>query len=124
MLDNRSNEGMHMRQNHGGCDPRHRDNHMKDLQQFYMRLASNLERWWTSRKDKRHAAVLLRNHAIETPHCHFCGSEGELYDSRYNPKARICKHCALDIAAAFQRGSQPIEEAHTQGVRASRAGPR
>jgi hypothetical protein len=77
---------------------------MKDLQQFYMRLASALERTWTSREDKRHAAILLRNAAIETPHCHFCGGapKGDLYESRYNPKARICKLCAVDIAAEFK----------------------
>jgi len=68
-----------------------------------MRLASNLERAWTSQEDKRHAAILLRNAAIETPHCHFCGSgqQLDLYESRYNPKARICKLCALEIAAKF-----------------------
>ncbi len=77
---------------------------MKDLQQFYMRLASALERIWTSREDKRHAAILLRNAAIETPHCHFCGCgpQGDLYESRYNPKARICKLCAVDIAAQLK----------------------
>jgi hypothetical protein len=77
---------------------------MKDLQQFYMGLASALERLWTSREDKRHAAILLRNAAIETPHCHFCGCGPQvaLYESRYNPKARICKLCALDIAAEFK----------------------
>ena len=76
---------------------------MKDLQRFYMRLASALERAWTSRRDKRHAAILLRNAAIETPHCHFCGCgpKAELYESRYNPKARICKLCAVEIAAQF-----------------------
>jgi hypothetical protein len=77
---------------------------MKDLQRFYMQLASALERIWTSTEDKRHAAILLRNAAIETPHCHFCGcdSKCELYESRYNPKARICKLCAADIAAEFK----------------------
>ncbi len=77
---------------------------MKDLQRFYMRLASALERAWTSREDKRHAAILLRNAAIETPHCHFCGCDprGDLYESRYNPKARICKLCATEIAAEFK----------------------
>jgi hypothetical protein len=82
---------------------------MKDLQQFYMRLASNLERIWTSRQDKRHAAILLRNAAIETPHCHFCGcgQKVDLYESRYNPKARICKLCALEIAAKF--GPRPSQ---------------
>jgi hypothetical protein len=86
---------------------------MKDLQQFYMRLASALERAWTSREDKRHAAILLRNAAIETPHCHFCGSgsKEDLYESRYNPKARICKLCARDIAAQFNaRATQPSED--------------
>jgi hypothetical protein len=74
---------------------------MKDLQQYYMQLASNLERLWTSLEDKRHAAILLRNAAIETPHCHFCGcgQKADLYESRYNPKARICKLCAVEIAA-------------------------
>jgi hypothetical protein len=77
---------------------------MKDLQRFYMRLASALERTWTSQEDKRHAAILLRNAAIETPHCHFCGCgpKGELYESRYNPKARICKLCAVEIAAELK----------------------
>ena len=77
---------------------------MKDLQRFYMQLASSLERTWTRLEDKRHAAILLRNAAIETPHCHFCGcdSKSELYESRYNPKARICKLCAFDIAAEFK----------------------
>ena len=77
---------------------------MKDLQRFYMQLASALERTWTRLEDKRHAAILLRNAAIETPHCHFCGcdSKTELYESRYNPKARICKLCAVDIAAEFK----------------------
>jgi hypothetical protein len=77
---------------------------MKDLQQFYIRLASELERTWTSQEDKRHAAILLRNAAIETPHCHFCGCgpEGDLYESRYNPKARICKLCAQEIAGSFK----------------------
>jgi hypothetical protein len=81
---------------------------MKDLQRFYMQLASALELMWTSRQDKRHAAILLRNAAIETPHCHFCGcdSAGELYESRYNPKARICKLCAMDIAAQFKAAGQ------------------
>lgn len=78
---------------------------MKDLQRFYIQLASSLENRWTSKQDKRHAAILLRNAAIETPHCHFCGcdSTGDLYESRYNPKARICKLCALDIAAQFKQ---------------------
>jgi hypothetical protein len=77
---------------------------MKDLQRFYLRLASALERTWTSQEDKRHAAILLRNAAIETPHCHFCGCDpkGELYESRYNPKARICRLCAMEIAADFK----------------------
>ena len=81
---------------------------MKDLQRFYMQLASSLELMWTSQQDKRHAAILLRNAAIETPHCHFCGcdSAGELYESRYNPKARICKLCAMDIAAQFKASGQ------------------
>jgi hypothetical protein len=86
---------------------------MKDLQRFYMQLASALELTWTSQQDKRHAAILLRNAAIETPHCHFCGcdSGGELYESRYNPKARICKLCAVDIAAQFKsQSSQPTPE--------------
>jgi len=86
---------------------------MKDLQQFYMRLASALELAWTSREDKRHAAILLRNAAIETPHCHFCGcaSKCDLYESRYNPKARICKLCAVEIAAKFNaRATQPSED--------------
>jgi hypothetical protein len=80
---------------------------MKDLQRFYMQLASSLELRWTSQQDKRHAAILLRNAAIETPHCHFCGCDaaGELYESRYNPKARICKLCAVDIAAQFRSQS-------------------
>lgn len=87
---------------------------MKDLQRFYMQLASSLELLWTSQQDKRHAAILLRNAAIETPHCHFCGcdSAGELYESRYNPKARICKLCAMDIAAQFRAagtGSQSVQ---------------
>ncbi len=80
---------------------------MKDLQRFYLQLASALEELWTSQQDKRHAAILLRNAAIETPHCHFCGcdSRGDLYESRYNPKARICKLCAVDIAAQFKSQS-------------------
>ena len=80
---------------------------MKDLQQFCIRLASALERPWTSQEDKRHAAILLRNAAIETPHCHFCGCDprGDLYESRYNPKARICKLCATEIAAEFKAQS-------------------
>jgi hypothetical protein len=85
---------------------------MKDLQRFYMRLASALECMWTSREDKRHAAILLRNAAIETPHCHFCGcgTKGELYESRYNPKARICKLCAVEIAAILKgRTTQPAQ---------------
>ncbi len=86
---------------------------MKDLQQFYLHLASALEHAWTSKKDKRHAAILLRNAAIETPHCHFCGCEpqGELYESRYNPKARICKLCAVEIAAQFNvRATRPPQD--------------
>lgn len=77
---------------------------MKDLQQFYMHLASALERRWTRQEVKRQAAVLLRNHAVETPHCHFCGcsDQAELYDSRYNPKARICRLCAGEIAQVFK----------------------
>lgn len=77
---------------------------MKDLQRFYMQLASALERTWTRLEDKRHAAILLRNAAIETPHCHFCGndSKADLYESRYNPKARICKLCAAEIAEEFK----------------------
>jgi hypothetical protein len=77
---------------------------MKDLQRFYLRLASSLERTWTRREDKRHAAILLRNAAIETPHCHFCGCgpKVDLYESRYNPKARICKLCAVEIAAVLK----------------------
>lgn len=78
---------------------------MKDLRSVYLNLASNLERFWTTWEDKRQAAVLLRNHAIETPHCHFCGADdqSELYDSRYNPKARICRLCAVDIAFQFKK---------------------
>jgi hypothetical protein len=85
---------------------------MKDLQRFYMRLASALERIWTSRKDKRHAAILLRNAAIETPHCHFCGCDpkGDLYESRYNPKARICKFCAAQITAEFKAQATPVTQ--------------
>jgi len=85
---------------------------MKDLQRFYMQLASSLELMWTSQQDKRHAAILLRNAAIETPHCHFCGCDaaGELYESRYNPKARICKLCALDIAAQFRSPSSQLTQ--------------
>lgn len=77
---------------------------MKDLQRFYLHLASALERAWTSQEDKRHAAILLRNAAIETPHCHFCGCGPivTLYESRYNPKARICKLCAVEIAAVLK----------------------
>ena len=77
---------------------------MKDLQRFYMQLASALERTWTRLEDKRHAAILLRNAAIETPQCHFCGndSKADLYESRYNPKARICKLCAAEIAEEFK----------------------
>lgn len=89
---------------------------MKDLQRFYMRLASSLERAWTSQEDKRHAAILLRNAAIETPHCHFCGCGPnlDLYESRYNPKARICKLCAVEIAAALKaQVSQPPPELPT-----------
>jgi len=87
------------------------------LQRFYMQLASALECTWTSRRNKRHAAILLRNAAIETPHCHFCGCgpKGELYESRYNPKARICKLCAADIAAGFKTQLPPP----AQGVSAS-----
>ncbi len=85
---------------------------MKDLQRFYMQLASSLELMWTSQQDKRHAAILLRNAAIETPHCHFCGcdSAGDLYESRYNPKARICKLCAVDIAAQFKSQSAQLTQ--------------
>ena len=86
---------------------------MKDLHRFYLQLASSLELLWTSQQDKRHAAILLRNAAIETPHCHFCGcdSAAGLYESRYNPKARICKLCALDIAAQFKSESlQPTQD--------------
>ncbi len=86
---------------------------MKDLQRFQTELASSLERLWTSRKDKTHAAILLRNAAIQTPHCHFCGCgpAGDLYESRYTAKARICKLCALQIAAEFQgRSAQKAEE--------------
>jgi hypothetical protein len=96
---------------------------MKDLQRFYMRLASALENMWTSREDKRHAAILLRNAAIETPHCHFCGcgSKGELYESRYNPKARICKLCAVEIAAVFKgRTTQPVQNAHAAAALTSK----
>ena len=77
---------------------------MKDLQRFYMGLASALERRWTSHKDKCTAAILLRNAAMATPHCHFCGcgEEGDLHASRYNPKARICRLCAAEIAKAFE----------------------
>lgn len=77
---------------------------MKDLTRFYMRLASALEKRFTSPKDKKHAAILLRNAAIETPHCHFCGNPAkeQLHESRYNPKARICKLCAVDIAEGFK----------------------
>jgi hypothetical protein len=85
---------------------------MKDLQQFYMRLASALERRWTSRTDKHHAAILLRNAAIDTPHCHFCGcgETAELYTSRYNPKARICRYCVREIAKEFgDQGQQGRE---------------
>jgi len=87
---------------------------MKDLQRFYIQLASSLERLWTSRQDKRHAAILLRNAAIETPHCHFCGCDSsggaELYESRYNPKARICKLCAADIHGHFTQKAPSSKE--------------
>jgi hypothetical protein len=68
-----------------------------------MRLADALERVWTRAKDKRHAAILLRDVAVGSPHCHFCGCgpEGDLYDSRYHPRARICRPCAAEIAAEF-----------------------
>lgn len=77
---------------------------MKDLQRFCIQLAGALECMWTSRQDKRQAAILLRNAAIETPHCYFCGGDpqDELYDSRYDPKARICKLCAIEIATHFK----------------------
>lgn len=83
---------------------------MKDLQKFYLRVASALERPWTSYEDKRHAAIFLRNAAIQTPHCHFCGcnDEGDLYESRYNPKARICKLCVTQIAAGFEAQTTPL----------------
>jgi hypothetical protein len=85
----------------------------RPIQRHYMRLSSALERVWTNREDKRHAAILLRNAAIETPHCHFCGcgQNVDLYESRYNPKARICKLCAAEIAAKFHvRRTQPSQE--------------
>jgi hypothetical protein len=92
---------------------------MKDLQRFYLRLASELERAWTSQEDKRHAAILLRNAAIETPHCHFCGCgpKADLYESRYNPKARICKLCAVEIAGILKsQTSQPAAQDLTAAV--------
>lgn len=94
---------------------------MKDLQRFYMRLASALERTWTRREDKRHAAILLRNAAIETPHCYFCGcdAKGDLYESRYNPKARICKLCAVEIAAQFKaQATQSMRDLPTSAAHA------
>jgi hypothetical protein len=34
-----------------------------------------------------------------------------LYESRYNPKARICRLCAREIAAQFNaRATQPSED--------------
>lgn len=87
---------------------------MKDLARVYLALASALERSWTSKAAKRQAAVLLRNAAIQTPHCHFCGVDSkladgqlvELYESRYTPKARICKGCALAIAEQFKQSAE------------------
>ena len=70
---------------------------MKHLQKECLRLASALEGWWPSRDDRRHAAIFLRNAAIETPHCKFCGRDknevGTLYSSRYDPRAHICLEC-------------------------------
>lgn len=74
---------------------------MKDLQKECLRLASAMEGWWPSRDDRRRAAIFLRNAAIETPHCKFCGRDknevGALYSSRYDPRAHICLECVCWI---------------------------
>ena len=46
---------------------------MKDLSKEYKRLASELERCFTRRRDKIRSAIFLRNAAINTPICCFCG---------------------------------------------------
>lgn len=92
---------------------------MKDLQRICLQLASALEKTWTSQRNKRHAAILIRNAAIETPHCHFCGcdSSGDLYESRYNPKARICRGCAVDIAVQFKgTAAQSVADVKTNAT--------
>jgi hypothetical protein len=98
---------------------------MRDLQRVYMRLASALECTWTSYRDKQTAAILLRNAAVQTPHCHFCGcdDEGNLYESRYNPKARVCERCALEIAEVFrtQAAQSPIHRSATIAGRTTTA---
>jgi hypothetical protein len=80
---------------------------MKDLQQFYMRLASALERVWTSREDKRHAAILLRNAAVDTPHCHFCGigPSVELYESPLQPEGKDLQAVRGGDRDAIQRST-------------------
>jgi hypothetical protein len=104
---------------------------MKDLTKFYMRVASALERTWTSREVKCNAAILLRNAAVEMPHCHFCGYGEDvvnLYESRYNPKARICKQCACYIVAEFAASAEqaqgPSEVPAEDYRRDSTLGPR
>lgn len=84
---------------------------MKDLHKVYMELASSLERTVTRSADKRHAAILLRNHAIGTPHCSFCSvtekeAPGALWESRYLPKVWICKLCSVEIAEAMTAHSE------------------
>ena len=84
---------------------------MKDLRKVYLKLAGALEWRLTPQKYKRHAAILLRNAAICTPHCQFCGcsdEEGDLYESRYTPRAHICKHCAMDIVSVFRIKSSGV----------------
>jgi hypothetical protein len=76
---------------------------MKELRKECLRLAGSLERWWTTRADRRAAAILLRNSAITEPLCSFCGfganEVGQLYDSRYDPKAMICRLCLREIGS-------------------------
>ena len=79
---------------------------MKELREMYLRIASKLEDRWTSRHNKRIAAIFLRNAAIDTAHCYFCGLpakafDGELHESRYHPKVNICRFCTREIAQGF-----------------------
>ena len=86
------------------------------LQQECITTAKALEARFTSRRRKLVAATVLRNIAVEKPHCCYCGTGPNrwtiLLPSRIKPATWICDGCATYNA----RQAVSAERKHQQWV--------